>query len=574
MNRRNLLQGLGASLLGTQLLNNLIYQIAAGFVQQAQAEELSSSGDSRYLVSLWVGGGPMRYTFDQWIKTRSTESISNNLYVNTAFKSSGGVAKELDYRTFNYNGMLVPHMFSTNVFDGKGTSRPVRDILDNMLVVRGFGTSFDGHDTNSLLVKTPVAGLPTMDGVLADANSKLFSAVTNAEFNSVAGKAATRFGGNYLKDLFRSFERSPANQTSLNLKEKYARSYEVGLNSIKTYARSGRLGSKVLSQNLQNISDRMKKGLSELDGYWNPALTRYSNAVGKTVTQIGVPGVSDVPIVRGQWGMDENLFLLFGVPNDGIGTQRNYMPASDWDMREMVQTMNMGNLAEQFAMAEYLIAGDYTPSVSLSVANFNNISLKTSPTSTGPQTEITANNFYNTKNTLAFGHTDMDGYTGSVTSTLLTHNFYSSILAGILELRDQLAQTKRNGQSVDLWKETGVQISSEFCRNAAAQGFGSGHGYQQMTSSLISGAIQKGPYLVGNILKNNPGEGTNGRMAAVGKNYLVKTPPSPATMNATIASVLRVPTNPWQNSAPSLINYNESTGIIVYPYGQGEIVEG
>lgn len=94
-----------------------------------------------------------------------------------------------------------------------------------------------------------------------------------------------------------------------------------------------------------------------------------------------------------------------------------------------------------------------------------------------------------------------------------------------------------------------------------------------MASSLFSGAIQKGPYLVGNILKNNPGEGTNGRMAAIGKNYLVKKPPSPSTIYATIAFVLRVPTNPWQNSAPSLISYNESTGIIVYPHGQGEIVE-
>lgn len=134
MNRRTLLQGLGSSLLGTQLLNNLVYQIAAGFVQQAQAEELSNLGDSRYLISLWIHGGPMRYTFDQWIKSRASETLASNLYVNTAFKSSGGVVTDLDYRTFNYNGMLVPHLFSTSVFDGKGQQRPVRDILDNMLV--------------------------------------------------------------------------------------------------------------------------------------------------------------------------------------------------------------------------------------------------------------------------------------------------------------------------------------------------------------------------------------------------------------------------------------------------------
>ncbi len=515
----------------------------------------------------------MRYTFDQWIKTKSGETFGGNFYVNTAFKSSDGIVNGLDYRTFNYNGMEVPHLFSTSVFNGSGSKRQVTDILDNMLVVRGFGTSFDGHDTNSLLVKTPVTGLPSMDGLLADSNSKLFSAVTNSEFTSVMGKAATRYGGLYLKDLFRSFERSLANQTSLSLKEKHSKSYELGLNAIKTFARTGQLGSKTLSLNLQNISDRMKKGLGEIDGYWTPAVNRYSAAINLTSQQIGVPGVSDSPLILSQSGLNPSLFSVFAIPDDGVRSQRNYIPAKDWDLREMIQTLSMGDLPSQFAMAEYLVSGDFTPSVSISGGNFASVSLKTDFSNAGTPEENTANNFYNTKKTLLLSHTDMDGVTGAVTATLLTHNYFSAVLAGVLEFRDQLAKIKRSGKNVDLWKETAFQISSEFCRNASAGGAGSGHGFQQMTSSVFSGAIQKGPYLVGNILKDSPGEGANGRMAPIGKNYQVKTPPTPATMNSTVSSLLRLPTNPWQNSAPTLITFNETTGIITYPYGQGEIVE-
>ena len=558
--RQFLKQGLilGGTALSASILDSLTMKIGAGFIQQARAAELNQANDPRYHLAIWVNGGPMRYSFDQWVKIYDGDNIVANPFVSTAYNFSGGKVSGLNYKTFKYNGINVPHLFSLPIKNGSGSNRNASDALNNMMVMRGFGTAFDGHDTNALLVQVPVTGLPSMQGLLADETDKLFANVMvgGRAFASAQNKAPTIVGGGYLNDLMRGFAQSSSITTTAAGKAQYKAAYDNAMAYLKSYARSNRLGAATLNKNLENASAKMKQGISDIDGFWSGAVNRYKTAIEGTARMTGIPGISDMPVTSGSGAGPQGQFNIFGwAQTGGFNMQRNFQLASDFDLREMTMGMHFEDFYQQMALAEYCLTKELTSSVGIGLSNFNNIHIRTGFV---PGDDL--NNLFVNGGNLLFSHTDMDGNTGAYVALMLTHSFYSGLLAGILELRDKLQTLKREGTNTDLWSESLVQVSSEFARNASIGGDGSGHGYPCMVTSAFSGAIKNGPYVAGNI-SQNAGNGTNGWGAAI-DGYAVSGIPGTAVATSTISRLLRVDANPWANTAPPLISFNESTGVV------------
>jgi len=568
-NRRQFLkQGLilGGGALSASVLDSLTMKIGAGFIQQARAAESNQANDPRYHLAIWMAGGPMRYSFDQWVKIYDGDNIVTNPYVSTAYNFGGGKISGLNYKTFKYNGINVPHMFSQQVKNGAGSNRSASDALSNMMVMRGFGTAFDGHDTNALLVQVPVTGLPSLQGLLADNMEKLFASVMvgGKAFASAQSKSPTIVGGGYLNELMRGFAQSSNISTTTAGKEQYKAAYDNAMAYLKSYARSNRLGAATLNKNLENASAKMKQGISDIDGFWPGAVARYTNAIEGTARMTGLAGISEAPVTSGANLAD--LFSIFGwAQSSDFNLQRNFQLAPDFDLREMISGIHFDNFYQHMALAEYCLTKELTSSVSVECSNFNNIRIRTSFI---PGDDVN-NSFVNGGN-LLFSHTDMDGNTGAAVALMLTHSYYSGILAGILELRDRLQSIKRQGTNTDMWSESVVQVSSEFARNGGITGAGSGHGYQHMVTSAFSGAIKNGPYVTGNISRD-AGNGTNGYGAAIA-GYQVAGIPGTAVATSTISRLLRVDANPWANTAPPLISLNESTGIISSLVGAPKVV--
>lgn len=568
-NRRQFLkQGLilGGTALSASVLDSLTMKIGAGFIQQARAEESNQANDPRYHLAIWMNGGPMRYTFDQWVKIYDGDNIVTNPYVSTAYNFGGGGISGLNYKTFKYNGINVPHMFSQQVKNGAGSNRSASDALNNMMVMRGFGTAFDGHDTNALLVQVPVTGLPSLQGLLADEMEKLFASVMvgGKAFASAQSKSPTIVGGGYLNELMRGFAQSSSISTTAVGKAQYKAAYDNAMAYLKSYARSNRLGAATLNKNLENASVKMKQGINDIDGFWSDAVNRYTNAIEGTARMSGLAGISEAPVTSGT--NLSNLFNIFGWAQSGsFNLQRNFQLAPDFDLREMISGIHFGSFYQHMALAEYCMTKELTSSVSVESANFNNIRIRTNFV---PGDDV--NNFYVNGGNLLFSHTDMDGNTGAAVALMLTHSYYSGILAGILELRDRLQSIKRQGTNTDMWSESVIQVSGEFARNASISGQGSGHGYQNMVTSAFSGAIKNGPYVTGNISRD-AGNGTNGYGAAIA-GYQVSGIPGTAVATSTISRLLRVDANPWANTAPPLISLNESTGVVNSLVGLPKVV--
>lgn len=536
MNRRNFLGSaltIGAGTFLFDPFRALTEGIVDNLILQAHAETTGTQGSRNY-VNIQMSGAPIRYQFDQWLRTASSDpaltTVSATKLVNpmicNAFEfNSSGVATPI-YKTTTYRGVIVPILFSQNVYNSKGQKRPLTDLLNHMLVVRGFGSGLDGHQFNMLMQQQPIGGVATINAVSAENNKQTFDSIqwpdrgANSSFVSPAGKAQSKLTGSMpLSALMEGFA-APGNKGAANLKSTYKDAMELAQARLKAYSRSENAGAKIVGQNLTNATDMMKKGVSNLTSYWNTAVPRYKAAIEASVRESNLPFISDKVLKSSesaQWAM---------------GTGDIIKISKEFDVRTAIENATILNLAESLALAEYILKEGLAASVDVRSDTLNGLMIR----AVG-ETAATARSL----------GLDMHA-TGSPMVVLLATAYYRGLTAGILELMDQLGPA--------LWENTVVQVQGDFGRTGRTNGTGSDHGYNQMVTSAFSGAFNNGPVVVGNISLNGPGanyEGTQGVGAAI-SGYNQKGIPTPTMAASTVTTLLGVDHNPFTNTAASLVS--------------------
>ncbi|MFV8259743.1 twin-arginine translocation signal domain-containing protein [Bdellovibrio bacteriovorus] len=528
----------GAAALVATPYERLLNALSTGFIHQAQAEATGNLGARNY-INILIAGGPMRYTFDAWMRTNPSDApLEFNPMVATKFVRSGNNVVGTEYATFNYNGVMVPHMFSQSVTTSAG-AKALTELLNNMLVIRGFGTGFDGHPFNATVQQAPVGGVSSVMGLAADYSQKTFEAVewpqrgAYGNYASMNGKALNILTDNPLKSLLEGFGGPAADRAKgRSLKDRNREAFDLAQARLRAYSQSEFAGSTILSKNLSNASDLMKKGIGNIGSYWDGAVARYRSVIEASMRQQGLVGINDVAMISSQ----NELWRVHVA--DG---NRGLVVSSDSDLRDSIKTMTSpGSLAEGLALAEYVLKEGLVSTMNLQMGDPDSLMFKDA--SNG----VTARHM---------AIKDMHE-TGAIPGVLITTAYYRGLCAGMLELIEQLKKSKVNG--VDLWSETVIQVISEFNRTARTNGSGSDHGFNQMVTSVFSGAIQRGPFVVGNIYRAGHGGGyvgTQGRAAPI-DGYNQKGMPSPTMAASTVTALLRVPKNPYENLAEPLIRLN------------------
>jgi len=541
IHRRGFLAGAGAFGMATFLnpAELLLRTMTADFISKAEAGTLDAA--PRNYVNVMLMGAPSRYVFDQWLRTSDADpGIVFNPMVATRYTASGGRAGGVEYATFKYNNVLVPHMFSHNVASGNGTQRPLTDLLNNMLVIRGYGSNLDGHPLNAQLQQAPVGGLSSISGCAADVSQKYFQAVqwpergTYHAYTSMQGKALNKISGTTpLNSLLEGF--GPAvNKAARNLRERNQETFDKAAAVLKNY--TGGFGAGSLNGNLDNALALMKKGIAGVDSYWNPAVTRYRTLIQDSMRASGLLGISDNALIS-----DES--RLWGVHLTDGSTP---VLSKDLDLRNAMATVNAAtSLAEGFALVEYILKEDLGSAVEIATAEIPNITFARPGVSGTSPITLT-----------------MDMHeTGAMTSLLICTAFYRGLAAAILELSRQLGTEK--------WGNTVLQVMGDFGRRARSNGSGSDHGFNQMVTSVYSGAITNGPFVVGNILQTPPtADGGYGGSQGVGTGidgYNQKGVPTPAAAASTVAALLSLPKNPFENIAAPLVKLESGQMNVMFP---------
>lgn len=549
--RRGLLWG-GAGL-AVPPIEQLLDIMTLGLIKQAHAESLGIEGVRNY-VNVNLTGAPMRYAFDQWLRTSHSESnLIYNPMVNTKMVASGGRVTGVEYGTFEKNGILVPHMFSQSVLTSLGAV-PLSQLLENMLVIRGYGTGFDGHTFNNNVQQGPVGGISSIAGVAADYSNKTFEAIqwpdrgAYRSFSSSKGKALNVLASDTpLKTLLQGFMAPPPERAQArSLKDRRSAEMELARARLGAYVNANANGSKILNQNMQNAITLMKKGVGNIDGYWAEAVARYSHIITHSARATNLPGISDVPMLS-----QENALWSIHVAQGN----RGMILSKDFDARNIISQMDITAFATQFALIEYLLKENLASSVEVLSPDFANLIAIEKGTAA-------ANSFLGIK--------DMHE-TGAITGLLISVAYYRGLSAAILELATQLGKTK-TARGTSLWSETVVHLISDFGRSARSSGGGSDHGFNQMSSSVFSGAFGGGPYVVGNIRRtghNGAYDGTQGIGAAI-DSYNQAGMPTPTMAASTVVELLRAPANPYVNLAAPLVKLEG--GRLNYAFGKGKLV--
>lgn len=538
--RRQIIKASGFFTLGTMTsspVGLLLNTMTKSFIQNAAAEETNQIGARNY-VNLALTGAPLRYQFDHWVRTNSNEAELNlNLMTATKFQSIGDKVTGAEQGYFNYRGVLVPHLFSQSVNTTLG-SQNLTDLLNNMLVIRGYGTGLDGHPTNLVRQMAALGGAQSLSGLATDYSQKIFDSIQwparggYSVFNSLHGKSLTTLTGDKpahsLLEGFASISEQAAKAQKLTDRNKDA--FDLAKARLNSYIKSDLKGSKILAQNQSHAVALMKKGISNLEGFWSSAVSRYENVIRNAIQTKNIPGISDKNIIA-----DASVMW-----NLGVGTITQFNP--NFDLREAINKAYIANLAAGFALSEYILTEGLGSSIEISAENLYQLTIK-------QKGKDTYEDYYLTN--------DMHA-TGAYTAVFLMNQYYRGISAGILEFAGQLKKVKIGNS--DLWSETLLHVVSEFGRSARADGSGSDHGFNQMISSVFGGCINEGPFVVGNVLVG----GAQGLAAAI-DGYNQKGMPTPAMMASTVASLMRVPKNPFINLAEPLASIQNGKINIKYP---------
>ncbi len=541
-------------------MESFLATIANDFCTRANAEALSQSTARNY-INVLMPGAPMRYMFDHWLKTGASDGeLQYNPMTGNSYSYSGNSISGVTMKYHTYNNMMVPHLFSQNVQLSSG-STSISTLLDNMLVMRGYGTGADGHTANAVKQIAPLGGVPSLTGLVADNSSKIFEAVQSpgrgsyTSFVSQKGKAVNILPINDpLKTLLVGFGK-PASMEGRSLKERNADAFDKAKRSLASKGGASSNASKILNSSLSNAETLMKKGIGNLDAYMQEALPRYQRIVGDAVRTINIDSISTMPIVA---SADQIL-------NDAGGNRFNwsmqsgdvYLFGPDYDMRNSLANAFINVYAEGLAMAEYVVNENLAQSVEIMAGSLVNFFVPRVESASGFKTPVAAANLE-----LIL---DMHG-TGSHTNVFAFNAYYRGITAGILELISKL-------KAKSTFANTLIQFQSDFGRITRTNNTGSDHGFNQMVTSAISGGFTGGPYVVGNVSRtgvNGDYAGTQGLGASI-KDYNQKGRPTPMAPAATVAELLSVDHNPYANTAAPLVKIKN--GKLEYEFGKGAIVE-
>jgi hypothetical protein len=504
ISRRKFLSDLGIISGGTAVATSispwnfsLIEQL---MFKQAHAEV---GFDKRYLF-ISMPGAPSRWTFDLMLTPYGQNGFQANPMIGTAYKASGGRYTDIEYRTFKYRGVDVPHLWQFPVPRAGGGNRPMTDLLDHMLVLRGVSTENPSHSGSRELQFLPAGASQSLNALTADKSESPFASINlgaqQFRFRSLANKTAVMAprNGNLIQQIMTPFGNAltadfVAKRSGLGTSIDQLR---VALNARAT-AKDSSANSNV---NNHGAARALASQTENLTTVWNNLLAKYRDLVARSMdTSVRLQGITDLPI-----GITGTRDGTYDLNNNRVNTS---------DLRTMIDAnTSIPSMAEYFAFSEFMLTRKYTSSLSMPLSDFTGIKI----TDGGGR-----------------ANSNFDEHSGGKMVILLLRSMYFRALASCnLALIDSLT-------AAGMFNDTVINMGGEFNRNPRSNMTGSDHGWRGASLSLVSGSITQ-PLVLGNVRAqtstNYPGTwGESGNVAQLGKGL------SLANAASTIAALLGVP---------------------------------
>ena len=525
-----------------------VERLVAAIVKEALNGTAHAEQPAGNYILMAMGGAPPRWIFDQMLNPGG-EAINPSPMAATKYTiGADGRVSGASYQTINYKGAHVSALFGTNVGTPGGGTRPFSDLLDNMIVVRGYGTGADGHPTNLAKQTFPLGTAGSLSGNVADQSTALFKAIQFPNFGGGSGYFSLKGTGltvpyysgpstNYLTQLLKPFGGRGETPSITRVRDRYQdliASAKTVLAGDMTWHRSE--FSSVSTDHEQALA-KIKSGISGLTDAWPGLYSKYVSILEYAFKDRATPGYTANPIVpTGDTGTIESPWAVFA--DQGIS-----IAAPGQDIRDWCNAPEVGGIAATFALCEFVMTQGFCNAYEMSIVQPTNLALSLIRTGdtlfASPQA---------VKSSLVY---DQHG-TGIMTGVYLNSCLFRALGGATLELIAQL-------KAKSMFDRTVIHWTQEFGRLPRNSGAGADHGFDGMISSLITGRHTSGPMVLGNILANgtrgNFPEGYSGCFGYKSATEVNGKPVymTPAHVASTLSLLLNLPENPWQNVAEPLI---------------------
>ena len=534
----------GAAVTAINPLRVLIESLADGFIRKVLAEETGAGVGARNLVSLGIFGAPPRWYWDLPLFPYSGGTDPGNAHVVTKFSGStssgGGPRRYTDatYATHSFGGIALPHLWSSSIptSDATGSTfgtTAMTALAQNMAILRGIRQVGDGHDFLHGKFLRPDSSGSSVHGLLADQSDHYLPAVQlitggldfAAFFSSRLGTALTNgtVGSSPLDSLVQPFRRTTANPFGgsgtplISRREAIAGAMNEALDIIAEAAKAAAPGSDALYASRSKAEEFLAQGLEDFSTEFTLLKTKYMNllrlsALGWTPGVGSISGLSDQHVSTYPADAPAGLaYNRINQSNMNTGTLIQASSVSTGDLRALVKarstaynsttsgaptdTSCSNGMHEVFAVIEFLLANNYSSSISASFVSMANLDLGNA-TLAGQTYELstTSDETTRTRKSVAasvshsFDEHAVNGG-GRHISLLLCSAFYHQLSTCLHHLTQAIGSSN--------YENTLIQVSNEFSRSPNKDGWGSEHAPYAGVASLFSGAIQS-PLVVGN----------------------------------------------------------------------------
>lgn len=506
-------------------------------VAQARAEVKGEI--PRRFMYIQMYASPERWTYDLFLNHKNESGMIPNPNVVNRYVQSGSRYTSGTYELVKKKGIWVPYLWKFDVPTPTGT-RPMSDLFDHLLHLRGVDVGNAAHNSAAYLHSRPVAGTPTLGGLVADRIGTLLPAIQVGNVMEYASENGTSLiaasspaGANLLSDVMMPFQR----RTSAD----FLARRDLLAGNLRRVAglfkeQYGSYAPQLIGD-IENAQNLMEGGLEDLGKAWDGLLAKYVNLIERAVNTV-LPGISDRPIGntdvanRGaEYTFGQDLF--------------NFLP----DIRDMLdgasgKRIGITLLAEKFAVAEFMMTRGYSSFFAMHLNNFLGVLTQREPTGAASRANVSHDQHF----------------FGSQIAPFINSYYFLAFSACLLEMIEQFKKTTVvvAGQKRNLWDETVIQTASEFNRCPYKTPRGADHGPQAGSTCIFSGAL-RGPTVLGNVRAepsieanrvNYPGSwGWNAPVAG-----LRNRPINLGNVQSTLATLLRVETPSINNM--SLVSEN------------------
>ncbi len=508
-------------------------------VKKAYGIEDDLDANNLNYIGIMMSGAPPRWYFDLPLAPNG----GSEPFIESPMVMTQIVNNQFKYQQKKFGKYYMPIMWDKYIPQVNGGRKKMSELLQHMIMFRGYNLGVDGHSGNQIRHFRPNTGGTSIDGVLGSVSSRPIPNVacgTSYGFSSPTGSSQVSVSlsdSNPLNTLLSNFSLN-GGATPLTMKDSDVEdAFDQVLKSMEQNAHKNNLPLKNAYANRINAKKVFKEEFGDLKTWYQKRYAEYRALetdcfTGSNYSLGGGIQTHGYLNLNQSHGLSNNYYRIQNINQRGTNDP-------DWGVNlnnAFKSNTYLYAMAHTLTIAEFLIQNKLTSGMTLQWGSLRNL-------------QIGTKNF----NLSNDGHRN-----GTLASLLFYSKMYQNIAAGLNEFKNFLEDIGEFDKSV-------IQLSGDFNRSAKADGGGSDHGWMGTNTTVLSGMVKEHTIL-GNCTARTSGGYKGSWGQGAGMDFLGGSTMAMGHVSSSIATMLDCKTTSENN--PSLVK-KDSSGTVTAIDGVG-----